>query len=240
MFMQFTEGGPVSHRPAHPGDLGRRVALRREQLGLSREETADRAGMATPYLEYLESSPATVESGALARLAAALGTSAQQLGSDVDLPPGRPGAADHPVLRELAAWECWAKLALDGVGRVALSTPEGPAALPVNYRVLDGTVIFRTAVGGRPASCVGERVAFAVDRIDESLRSGWSVLVTGTATPFDDPDAVEHLARSGTPDPWAGGEREVWVRIKPSTVTGRTILTSDRTPDADTNPGDEP
>ncbi|MEU9044642.1 MULTISPECIES: pyridoxamine 5'-phosphate oxidase family protein [unclassified Kitasatospora] len=232
-----TGATPVTAQPGHPGDVGRRIAQRRSQLGLSREETARRAGMAVEYLEHLESSPATVEAGSLTRLAGALGTSARQLlGGDLDRPPGRAAAAAHPVLKELAASECWAKLAPGGVGRVALTAPEGPVVLPVNYRVLDGTLIFRTAVGGTPASTVGSRVAFEVDQVDEALRTGWSVLVVGAATPFDEPEAIEHLIRRGAPDPWAGGVRDVWVRIKPSTVTGRTISTSDTAPQADREP----
>jgi hypothetical protein len=35
------------------GDLGRRIARRRTELGLTRRETAQRAGMAPSYLRYL-------------------------------------------------------------------------------------------------------------------------------------------------------------------------------------------
>lgn len=42
----------------HAGDFARRVAHRREQLGLSREEIARRSGMDSGYLEYLERSAA--------------------------------------------------------------------------------------------------------------------------------------------------------------------------------------
>ncbi|MGX1246953.1 hypothetical protein RKD46_008057 [Streptomyces pseudovenezuelae] len=43
---------------AGPGDLGRRLLHRRGELGLTRREVADRAGMAPGYLRYLEESPA--------------------------------------------------------------------------------------------------------------------------------------------------------------------------------------
>ncbi|MFJ9949746.1 pyridoxamine 5'-phosphate oxidase family protein [Kitasatospora sp. NPDC091207] len=105
------------------------------------------------------------------------------------------------------------RLAPGGVGRVALTTPEGPIVLPVNYRVLDGTLLFRTAARSVLATAPGSRAAFEVDRIDEALRTGWSVLVVGEAAAFDEPEAIEHLVRLGSPDPWAGGERDVWVRI---------------------------
>jgi nitroimidazol reductase NimA-like FMN-containing flavoprotein (pyridoxamine 5'-phosphate oxidase superfamily) len=223
-----TGDAPEEARPSSPGDLGRRVALRREQLGLSREQTAVRAGMAMPYVEYLESSPTEVERGALARLAAVLGTSVDQLlGGGLDLPPGRASAAAHPVLEELARAECWERLSTDGVGRVALGTAAGPIVLPVNYWVLDGTLIFRTAVEGPLAAAVGQRVAFEVDRIDEALRTGWSVMIAGIATRIDDRPALAHLKQRDNPSPWAGGERDLWIRIKPTDISGRVIRTTD-------------
>ncbi|WTG93969.1 pyridoxamine 5'-phosphate oxidase family protein [Kitasatospora sp. NBC_01560] len=221
-------GGPERTRPSNPGDLGRRVALRREQLGLGREQTAARAGMAVSYLEYLETSPSDVERGALARLAAVLETSVTRLlGGGPDLPPGRASAAAHPVLEELARSECWERLSTDGVGRVALGTATGPVVLPVNYWVLDGTLIFRTAADGPLAAAVGRRVAFEVDRIDEALRTGWSVLATGDAHRIDDRPALAHLKQRDKPSPWAGGERELWVRITPTELSGRVIRTAD-------------
>ncbi|MFI6848997.1 pyridoxamine 5'-phosphate oxidase family protein [Kitasatospora sp. NBC_00085] len=238
MPMTASGGEPPQDRPsrshdgeddqAGPGDIGRRIALRRRQLGLSRAETAEKAGMAEGFLEYLESSPAAVETGPLIRLADALGTSASQLlGGGLDLPTGWAAAAAHPVLTELSAPECWGRLAPGGVGRVALSTPEGPVVLPVNYRVLDGTLLFRTAAGSILATTPGSRIALEVDRIDEASRTGWSVLAVGEATAFDEPEAVEHLVRRGNPDPWAGGPRDVWVRIRPTSVTGRAIHTQE-------------
>ena len=59
----------------HSGDLGRRVAERRREVGLTREDVALRAGMNSGYLDYLEHSPDTaLTAGALMRLAAALET----------------------------------------------------------------------------------------------------------------------------------------------------------------------
>ena len=69
------------------GDLGRRVAARRQQLGLSRKGLAARAGLSVPYLTYLETYPATVTASCLIRLAQALDTtSAALLGADCAAP----------------------------------------------------------------------------------------------------------------------------------------------------------
>ena len=85
------------------GDLGRRLAERRERRGLSQAETADRADVAVSYLEYLETS-ATADPGpdVLIRLADALGTTATVLrGGGLGLPSGHRRAAGHPVIAEL-------------------------------------------------------------------------------------------------------------------------------------------
>lgn len=222
--MKYSGAGTAEPRSAHPGDIGRRVARRRQLLGLSRQDVADRAGMAPGYVEYVESSAEAVDTVTLTRLAAALGTSAQELlGCGQGRPPGRAPSAAHPTLEELPEEECWARLAPGGIGRVALSTDSGPVVLPVNYRIHDGTVVYRTGTGSTPASAVGHRVAFEVDHIDEALRGGWSVLVSGLAVRVDDQVAVEQLMHQGDPDPWAGGERNVWIGIAPSAVTGRSI-----------------
>ncbi|MGE7434272.1 helix-turn-helix domain-containing protein [Kitasatospora sp. NPDC001175] len=234
MFMQHA--GSAGKYPTGAGDLGRRIALRRQQLGLSRRETAARAGMAETYLEYVESSPAAVDIAALTRLAGTLGTTPQQLlGGGLDLPPGRGRASTRPVLTELGAAECWARLAPGGVGRVALSTSEGPVVLPVNYLVLDGILVFRTTATGLLASAVGTNVAFEVDRLDEALSTGWSVLATGTTAILEDQETIEHLTHRGFPTPWAGGDRDVWVRIEPTAVTGRIIRTEQTPPPSASN-----
>ncbi|HEY7145947.1 MAG TPA: helix-turn-helix transcriptional regulator [Streptosporangiaceae bacterium] len=62
-----------------PGDLGRRVAARRKELGLTRAELAARSGMAVSYLAYLEQHAANVSYDALIRLADALGTTPDAL-----------------------------------------------------------------------------------------------------------------------------------------------------------------
>lgn len=208
------------------GDIGRRIALRREQLGLTREQAAARAGTAPEYLQYVEEQPvAAPELGFLLRLAEALETSVSQLrGGDADLPPGTGQAAGHSELVELEPEECWAHLASHGVGRIAVSTPDGPAIAPVNYTVVDRSVAFRTAPGATPALAAGTDTAFEVDHLDEALSQGWSVLVVGRAERVTDPDIVRRLTDAAHSRPWVGDGRELWVRIEPRRVTGRRIL----------------
>ncbi|MGX9890977.1 pyridoxamine 5'-phosphate oxidase family protein [Streptomyces sp. NPDC002276] len=207
------------------GDLGRRLAGRRVQLGLTRPEAVARAGMAPSYLKYLEEHPGAAPSrGAFLSLADVLETTVPELaGGAVDLPPGLEQAARSPEFTELGADERRSPLGTHGVGRIAVSTGSGPVAVPVNYSVVDHAIVFRTTFGTTPSLAVGRRVAFEVDRIDDAFSRGWSVLVRGRGRAVTDPDEARRLADSAHSTPWAGGERELWVRVEPQAVTGRRI-----------------
>ncbi|MFJ2396649.1 helix-turn-helix domain-containing protein [Streptomyces sp. NPDC087843] len=207
------------------GDIGRRIAQRREALGLSREETADRAGTAPGYIRYIEEQPtATPGVGVLIRLADVLETSVAALrGGDADLPPGVGRAARHPELLVLDTDECRARLSTHGVGRLAMDTPSGPYIGPLNYTVVDGAVVCRTAPGSTPAAADGARVAFEVDHIDEALSQGWSVLVRGRARAVTDPAAVRRLEELSYSAPWVGGEGLMWLSIDTAEISGRRI-----------------
>ncbi|MDN0199133.1 pyridoxamine 5'-phosphate oxidase family protein [Streptomyces sp. S.PNR 29] len=232
------EAGEAVARPAaapsaatpNPGDIGRRVAVERNRQRLSRGETARRARMSPEYLGYLEERPADPSVATLIRLADALGTTVTALrGGGIDLPPGQGMALLHPQLRDLSPEECRTLLSTHGVGRIAVSTSDGhPAVVPVNYEVVDDTIVFRTAPDSVPAEAVGTEVAFEVDHVDEALSQGWSVLAVGPASVVTEPDAVRRLARGAHTTPWAGGQREMWVSIRPTSLTGRRIIPADR------------
>jgi transcriptional regulator with XRE-family HTH domain len=214
---------PASTQTA--SDLGRRVIEQRRRAGLSRAETAQRAGMSPSYLKYLETSSAPDPGpGALARLAAALGTTVSTLtGSGMNLPPGRRRAARQPLLQELSPAECQAYLTPGGVGRFLFTTVRGPVAIPVNYRMLGQDVVFRTGrTAGAAAGAQLTQVSFDVDHIDEALGEGWSVLVSGDAHLVIDPDELEQVTALGI-TPWAGGQRDTYVRLTPREITGRRI-----------------
>ncbi|WP_406376956.1 DUF1918 domain-containing protein [Streptomyces sp. NBC_00647] len=214
-----------------PGDIGRRVAVERRRQGLSREATAGRAHMSPGYLAYVEERPADPTLATLIRLADALGTTVTALrGGGTDLPPGQGYALLHPQLRDLSVGECRTLLSTHGVGRVAVSPSDGsPAVVPVNYDVVDDAIVFRTAPGSVTAAAAGTtEVAFEVDHVDEALSQGWSVLAVGPAELVTDPEAVARLTRDAHTTPWAGGAREMWVSIRPASLTGRRITAADQ------------
>jgi len=205
-------------------DLARRVAHRRRELGLTRQQVAQRAGMDVGYLDYLERSPAVALSrGSLIRLAGALETSVNALrGGKVDRPPGPGRAGPHPHLDVLSPEECEAYVAGGGIGRLVFLAKEGPPALPVNFRFFDGDVVFLTRAEGVLAAAAGARVGFEADHIDDAMSEGWSVLISGRARLVDDPAELEQIAALGI-EPWPGGSREAVIRIETDTISGRRI-----------------
>ncbi|MER6459342.1 pyridoxamine 5'-phosphate oxidase family protein [Streptomyces sp. NPDC001228] len=208
-----------------PGDVGRRVADERRRQGISRVEAARRARMSPDYLACLEENPADPGLGTLVRLADALGTTVTSLlGGGTDRPPGQGRALWHPRFRELSPEECRVLLSTHGVGRVAVSGSDGrPVVVPVNYEVVDEAIVYRTAPHTVAARTAETEVAFEVDHVDQAFGQGWSVLAVGRASVVTDPGAVRRLSQHAHTTPWAGGEREMWVSIRPASLTGRRI-----------------
>jgi transcriptional regulator with XRE-family HTH domain len=210
--------------PPDPGDLSKRVAHRRAELRLSRQQLAARAGVSLRFLEYLERYPARPDNTTLRQLAAALRTTpAALLGAGAGAPPGGARLAVRPVTEKLMPIQCRRLIAPGGVGRIAFTTASGPAVLPVNFAVVDGTIVVRTAEGTTIEGHADDLVAFEVDHIDEALGQGWSVLVRGQAHRVSHPAELRRMQEDASIWPWPGGERDVYVRIMLGQITGRRI-----------------
>jgi nitroimidazol reductase NimA-like FMN-containing flavoprotein (pyridoxamine 5'-phosphate oxidase superfamily) len=206
-------------------DIGRRIRHRRDELGLSLEQAARAAAMDPGYLAYLEATPEPEPSRAtLIRLATALATSVPGLlGGDRLQPPGAHAEAVPAVMVELDRHTCLELLAAGGVGRCVLADDRGPVALPVNFGVFDGDVVFRTAGGTSIArGALAGPISFEVDQVDDAIAEGWSVLVTGTARLVED-EAELHAVEALEIHPWAPGERQRYFRLAAEQVTGRQI-----------------
>ncbi|MHA7961735.1 helix-turn-helix domain-containing protein [Streptomyces sp. L500] len=220
-------GGSADASSRGGDTMATRASLRREQLGMTQGELANRAGMSVAYLRQLEKFSGDFDPAAVMRLAAALEMSYEELiEGRRDAPPGQPGAAAHPTLMRLSERECWERLGTHGIGRLSLSADTGPVILPVNFVVDGHTIVYRTDPEGAAAAAAGGQLAFETDHIDEHLRNGWSVLVVGPAQHVTDPDEVHTLAERPGAEPWAGGARNLWIRIVPSQISGRTIRTA--------------
>ncbi len=131
-------------------------------------------------------------------------------------------STDHAGLEILPLDECLRLLASVPVGRVGFVADGEVAVLPVNH-VMDGQdVIFRTSYGSKLSAAETEKLAaFEADHYDEQTRSGWSVLVTGRLEPVDDQAEIQRLSRLGL-HPWVTtAQRPFWIRIRPTSVSGR-------------------
>ena len=125
---------------------------------------------------------------------------------------------------ELTVEECLELLAGGVVGRVAMCTPIGPRIVPVNYAMDGDAIVFRTA----PYSILGSYgwntdLAFEIDNIDYEHHQGWSVVAVGRGEIVDDPDEIQRIRQTWDPRPWAGGQRNLYIRVVWRDVTGRRI-----------------
>jgi nitroimidazol reductase NimA-like FMN-containing flavoprotein (pyridoxamine 5'-phosphate oxidase superfamily) len=140
---------------------------------------------------------------------------------------GAAAMADR-VIVELSEEECLNLISGGGIGRIAYASRSGPAVLPVNYALQDGAVVFRTAPNGpldedlrTGIAGADYKVAFEIDSIDLASRQGWSVLIQGPAHHVTGTEE-EAVRRAGV-ESWAPGDRELFVRIVPSRITGRRV-----------------
>jgi transcriptional regulator with XRE-family HTH domain len=217
-------GGQPGPAIVDPGDLSARVCQRRRELKLTQQEVAARAGISVPYLAYLENHLASPTAAALRQLATALQTTPEVLlGGGTGRPPGPGPGDDRSALRAIDPVECYELLSPGGVGRVVFESPDGLIVLPVNFAMAGRTVVLRTGADTELAARLDCHVGFEVDRIDEALSQGWSVLINGHACRVDREQQVRWLEARTDLHPWAGGARDVYVQIHPHRISGRRI-----------------
>jgi nitroimidazol reductase NimA-like FMN-containing flavoprotein (pyridoxamine 5'-phosphate oxidase superfamily) len=203
------------------------VIQRRNELGFTSDELAQRVGVDPNYFKYFErNADARLSAGTLNLIALALDTTPFVLsGGDIERAPAKGRAGRHPSLDTLARQQCDAHLAAGGVGRVVFSTERGPVALPVNFEFTDEEIIFSTDQAKADLLVKLPVIGFEIDRVDETLSEGWSVLVSGQARQVLDPDELQRVSSLDL-EAWAGGDRHAVVKIAPVTVTGRVIVHS--------------
>lgn len=130
---------------------------------------------------------------------------------------------------ELTAEECSALLAQTRIGRVAGVVDGRPFVFPVNYAFEGDKVVFRTSPGTKLAGAGFGRVAFEIDGVDETRKTGWSVIVQGVGTEVTDAlDRGSAAARQLELEPWVPGPNAHWIAIQAGTVTGRRLRRGER------------
>jgi nitroimidazol reductase NimA-like FMN-containing flavoprotein (pyridoxamine 5'-phosphate oxidase superfamily) len=140
--------------------------------------------------------------------------------------------------------ECVRLISPGGIGRLCFAGRFDLTVLPVNYVLQHDAIVFRTASGGTTEedlrTTIGVahaeyRVAFEVDDFDATSRTGWSVLVQGPAHHIDsDPGRAD--AEAAGLQSWAGDNRDHFIRITPTRITGRRIRRGE-SPAAPARPG---
>jgi nitroimidazol reductase NimA-like FMN-containing flavoprotein (pyridoxamine 5'-phosphate oxidase superfamily) len=133
------------------------------------------------------------------------------------------------VLETLDEAECLRLIAPGGIGRLVFSGQWDLTVLPVNYKLYDGAILFRTAQDSatdedlRTGIAHAEyRVAFEIDEFDTQAREGWSVLIHGPAHHLDSDEERASALAAGL-ETWPGGRRDHFIEIRPARITGRRI-----------------
>jgi hypothetical protein len=128
-------------------------------------------------------------------------------------------------IRELTPRECADLIASGGVGRVAVCTQGGPEIYPVNYTVVEGAIVFRTSAHSGLGLALLKRpsVVFEVDQLEHERMRGWSVVAHATAEPMEDLDEIAGLRPRWHLAPWAGGTRNLRIRLRWQELAGRRV-----------------
>jgi nitroimidazol reductase NimA-like FMN-containing flavoprotein (pyridoxamine 5'-phosphate oxidase superfamily) len=140
-----------------------------------------------------------------------------------------PAGSARRVVERLDEAECLELLGTEGLGRLVYNSRYGPTALPVEYKVYEGSIVFRTAQDTftdedlRTGIAHAEyHVALEIDQIDLAAREGWTVLVRGAAHHVDTEAERASIVDTGV-EPWIEGEPEHFVRINPTRIWGHRI-----------------
>lgn len=127
-----------------------------------------------------------------------------------------------PALHTLTRRECELRLRAGSLGRIAVSTPQGPHIVPVGYIVADagpepflvariGAYSLLGTYGG------GAMLAFEADGVDPAGTS-WSVVARGRG------EVLHRLPDlGGSPPPWPAELRSLFLRLSLAELSGRRL-----------------
>jgi hypothetical protein len=134
----------------------------------------------------------------------------------------RTSAPDGAVAN-LTEPECVERLLTGDVGRIAWRAADGLQILPICYRWHLGTIVFRTSPYGVLSEFVRSNdVVFETDAVDPPSGQWWSVVVRGRAEVAAEPEGLKHSWPLDDPVRWTTGVRNLFVRITPGLITGRS------------------
>ena len=109
------------------------------------------------------------------------------------------------------------------VGRLIFTVNALPAVRLMNFAMIGGLIVLRTAADTTVARKVDNViVAFEADELDAVTSSGWSVVVIGRATRVIDPEVIARYQDVAL-IPWAPGERDQFLTITTEVIDGRRV-----------------
>jgi nitroimidazol reductase NimA-like FMN-containing flavoprotein (pyridoxamine 5'-phosphate oxidase superfamily) len=144
-------------------------------------------------------------------------------------------AGSETTIQVLPADECYRLLGTHELGRLGFNAEHYPLIFPVNYALDGRTLVIRTASDTIVGAAEHANVTFQVDEVDRRTRSGWTVLVRGTAEEVGEEHRLELVARTlqtGV-EPWAPGTKGHWFRLIPHDISGRRIVPGELPPAVD-------
>ncbi|WP_261164489.1 pyridoxamine 5'-phosphate oxidase family protein [Microbacterium sp. Marseille-Q6965] len=115
-------------------------------------------------------------------------------------------------------------LSVASVGRFGFLHDDQIQIIPVNYQLHGSDIVVRTTADGVLSTLphADGPVSFQVDHQDGNRGVGWSVLMHGSVEAMD-PDQVSAIEDPTRVIPWAGGTRELHLRFRPASVSGRRV-----------------
>jgi nitroimidazol reductase NimA-like FMN-containing flavoprotein (pyridoxamine 5'-phosphate oxidase superfamily) len=133
------------------------------------------------------------------------------------------------VLEHLDEAEGMKLLANGRLGRLVYTSRYGPTALPITYKIDEGSIVLGTwdpvlfDKDLRTGIAQAEyRVAVEADWIDVDAREGWFVLVRGAAHHLDSEAERESFLDAGL-EPWVEGVPAHFIRVYPTSISGNRI-----------------
>jgi nitroimidazol reductase NimA-like FMN-containing flavoprotein (pyridoxamine 5'-phosphate oxidase superfamily) len=150
-------------------------------------------------------------------------------GSASGFPSPGTGVSSLRVVEQLDEAACLELLRTGRIGRLIYNSRYGPVALPSEYKVHDGSIIFRTyrvtftEEDLRTGIAHAEyQVVMEVDQVDPDAREGWVVLVRGTAHHVDTEAERASIGSVGL-ESWVEGEPEHFIRVVPVSIAGQRL-----------------
>lgn len=130
-------------------------------------------------------------------------------------------------VENLETHQCLELLRTVSLGHLAVTLNDTPQLFPLNFTVDHGTIVFRSAEGTKLKTLRAQpRVAFQADAVDPATGIAWSVMIQGTAeliTGIEETLDTFNLMLF----PWDSGPKDQFVRIIPTSMTGRRFKVAD-------------